>query len=90
MVATFLSSWAQVRSRRADGWSIGAFSLCVLLLGPVVALILKALGDSGGLWVHLIDTVLLRYISNTLLLMVGVGILACLFGCGNGLGNHPL
>ena len=80
MVATFLSSWAHVRSRRADGWSIGALSLCLLLLGPVVALILKALGDSGGLWGHLLDTVLLRYISNTLVLMVGVGILACLFG----------
>ena len=80
MVATFLSSWAHVRSRRADGWSIGALSLCLLLLGPVVVLILKALGDSGGLWGHLLDTVLLRYISNTLVLMVGVGILACLFG----------
>ena len=80
MVATFLSSWARVRHRRADGWSIGAFVLCLLLLGPVVALILTAVDDSGGLWWHLLDTVLFRYIGNTLALMIGVGILACLFG----------
>ena len=51
-----------------------------MLLGPVVALILTAVDDSGGLWWHLLDTVLFRYIGNTLALMIGVGFLACLFG----------
>ena len=80
MVATFLSSWAHVRRRRSDGWSIGAFVLCFLLVGPVLALVLTATGSSDGLWGHLLDTVLVRYIGNTLGLMLGVGILACFFG----------
>ena len=77
MVATFLSSWAHVRRRRSDGWSIGALVLCFLLVGPVLALVLTATGSSDGLWGHLLDTVLFRYIGNTLGLMLGVGILAC-------------
>ena len=80
MVATFLSSWAHVRRRRSDGWSIGALVLCFLLVGPVLALVLTATGSSDGLWGHLLDTVLFRYIGNTLGLMLGVGILACFFG----------
>ena len=80
MVVTFLSSWAHVRRRQSDGWSIGAFVLCFLLVGPVLALVLTATGSSGGLWGHLLDTVLVRYIGNTLGLMLGVGILACFFG----------
>ena len=80
MVVTFLSSWAHVRRRQSDGWSIGAFVLCFLLVGPVLALVLTATGSSDGLWGHLLDTVLVRYIGNTLGLMLGVGILACFFG----------
>ena len=80
MVVTFLSSWAHVRRRRSDGWSIGALVLCFLLVGPVLALVLTATGSSEGLWEHLLDTVLFRYIGNTLGLMLGVGILACFFG----------
>ena len=41
---------------------------------------MTALGDSGGLWSHLVSTVLPRYVSNTLLLMAGVGVLAICFG----------
>ena len=80
MVVTFLSSWAHVRRRRSDGWSVGALVLCFLLVGPVLALVLTATGSSDGLWGHLLDTVLIRYIGNTLGLMLGVGILACFFG----------
>ena len=39
-----------------------------------------ALGDSGGLWGHLVDTVLATYVINTLLLMGGVGSVAIVFG----------
>ena len=37
-------------------------------------------GDSGGLWWHLMETVFPRYVTNTLLLMLGVAILSLLFG----------
>ena len=69
-----------MRRRWSDGWSIGALVLCFLLVGPVLALFLTATGSSDGLWGHLLDTVLFRYIGNTLGLMLGVGILACFFG----------
>lgn len=80
MVAAFLSQWVRVPARRVDGWSVGVVALCLFILGPVVTLTLTAFGDSGGLWSHLVETVLFRYVTNTLMLMVGVGVLSCLFG----------
>ena len=80
MVATFLSNWTRIPKRRVDIWSLGTWLLCCLLLGPVLALLVTALGESGGLWEHLLDTVLGKYVVNTLILMAGVGVLAILFG----------
>ena len=80
MVATFLSNFARAQRQPVDRWSIGVILLCGLILGPVLAVLLSAFGDSGGLWSHLYDTVLGRYISNTLILMAGVGFVAIGFG----------
>ena len=80
MVATFLSNFARAQRQPVDRWSVGVIMLCGLILGPVLAVLVAAFGDSGGLWSHLYDTVLGRYISNTLILMAGVGIVAIGFG----------
>ena len=80
MVATFLSRWSSRPARQFDGWSASAVLVCCLILGPIAALVMTAFGDSGGLWSHLVSTVLPRYVSNTLLLMAGVGVLAICFG----------
>ena len=80
MVATFLSHWSRASRPSIDKWSAAAVILCCFLLGPVAALLLAAFGDSGGLWGHLVDTVLATYVTNTLLLMGGVGIVAIVFG----------
>ena len=80
MVATFLSNFARAQRRPVDRWSVGVILLCALILGPVLAVLVAAFGDSGGLWSHLYDTVLRRYISNTLILMAGVGVVAIGFG----------
>ena len=80
MVATFLSHWSLASRPSIDKWSAAAVILCCFLLGPVAALLLAAFGDSGGLWVHLVDTVLATYVTNTLLLMGGVGSVAIVFG----------
>ena len=80
MVATFLSNFARAQRQPVDRWSIGVILLCGLILGPVLAVLMSAFGDSGGLWSHLYDTVLGRYISNTLILMAGVGVVAIGFG----------
>ena len=80
MVATFLSHWSQASRPSIDKWSAATVILCCFLLGPVAALLLAAFGDSGGLWGHLVDTVLATYVTNTLLLMGGVGSVAIVFG----------
>ena len=80
MVATFLSNFARAQRQPVDRWSLGVILLCALILGPVLAVLVAAFGDSGGLWSHLYDTVLRRYISNTLILMAGVGVVAIGFG----------
>ena len=80
MVATFLSHWSRASRPSIDKWSAATVILCCFLLGPVAALLLAAFGDSGGLWVHLVDTVLATYVTSTLLLMGGVGIVAIVFG----------
>ena len=50
--------------------------LTSLVISPILTLFLMSLKSSGGIWQHLIDTVHLRYISNTVLLMVWVGAIA--------------
>ena len=80
MVATFLSTLSRVHRRPVDRWSLGVILICAVILGPVIAVLFAALGDSGGLWQHLFDTVIFGYVSNTLLLMLGVGLLAVFFG----------
>ena len=80
MVATFLSQWSLVSRPLIDKWSMATLILCCFLLGPIAALLLASLGDSGGLWGHLVETVLATYIINTLLLMGGVGVVSIVFG----------
>ena len=80
MVATFLSHWSRASRPSIDKWSAATVILCCFLLGPVAALLLAAFGDSGGLWGHLVDTVLATYVTSTLLLMGGVGSVAMVFG----------
>ena len=80
MVATFLSHWSRASRPSIDKWSAATVILCCFLLGPVAALLLAAFGDSRGLWEHLVDTVLATYVTNTLLLMGGVGSVAIIFG----------
>ena len=54
-------------------WTFATLVLVVIFLGPIVAVFVAATGDSGGLWDHLFETVLPRYVVNTLVLMAGVG-----------------
>ncbi len=71
-----------IGSRRTwlNPWKLATIALLVAFLSPVAAIVLTATGDSAGLWAHLAETVLPRYVSNTLTLMIGVGSLSLLFG----------
>ena len=61
-------------------WTLGAFIVASVFLAPIIAVFSAATGDGSGLWSHLFDSVLPRYISNTLLLMLGVGFVTLIFG----------
>ncbi len=61
-------------------WSIIMLIAALVLLAPMLSVFAAAAGDSEGLWGHLFETVLPRYVVNTLVLMVGVGALSLVFG----------
>ena len=65
---------------QVSGWSLTTLFLALVLIGPFVAIFFTATGDSGGLWPHLLTTVMPRYVANTLWLMLGVGVLSLIFG----------
>ena len=79
-----LSALATLRrlppSDPVSGWSLATLALGLLLIGPFVALVYAMTGDSGGLWLHLMETVFPRYVANTAALMLGVGLLSLAFG----------
>ncbi len=53
--------------------------LALLLFSPVIALVIEALAPAQELFQHLWNTVLGTYITNTLILITGVGILGFIF-----------
>ncbi|HEH9401465.1 TPA: iron ABC transporter permease [Aeromonas sobria] len=62
------------------GWITGSWATALLLGLPVIALLFSAFSAEGDLFRHLVDTVLLDYLANTLGLVVGVVLLSLLFG----------
>ena len=66
--------------RSFDIWSASVFTLAVVIFCPILSLIYLSFGDSEGLWAHLLESVLARYVSTTVALMVGVSCLTLLFG----------
>ena len=81
---TFPDSQARAATRRSkDGtrlWTGATAIISLLLLAPIFAVFVAASGEGQGNWGHLVDTVLPRYIANTLILMLGVGAVALIFG----------
>ncbi len=67
-------------SRGISGWSIFALLVAAVVCLPLLSVLILALNPSENIWPHLLDTVLYNYVSNTLLLMLGVGIGTTLLG----------
>ena len=61
-------------------WAPVQWLLCLILIAPISFIAFAALGDNQGIFRHLADTVLTRYIFNTFFLMIGVGLVALLLG----------
>lgn len=72
------------RSRRAAGGALGAAPLAAAALVSVPVLVVAAhvFLPAGGVWPHLVDTVLAGYIVNTLWLLLGVGLGTLVIGTG--------
>ena len=65
---------------KANIWNLGVILVSTILLWPIFSLIILSFGDSQGLWIHLFENVIFKYVTTTLTLMVGVLMLALLFG----------
>ncbi|HEY8508707.1 MAG TPA: ABC transporter permease subunit, partial [Steroidobacteraceae bacterium] len=72
---------ASARRRVPLRW-VGAGAIALLVVAPVLALAFAAAGGSEGLWSHLLQHVLPVAVRDTLILLVGVGLLATAIGTG--------
>ena len=61
-------------------WSVSVAVIACLIIAPILTIFYSAFVGDTSLWPHLFSTVLPRYVSNTLILMFGVGCLSLLFG----------
>ena len=68
------------RLKRAGPWRTGTFACALLALLPVASILWLAVFPTENIWPHLISTSLPRYLANTMLLMLGVGISVFLTG----------
>ncbi|TQS72502.1 iron ABC transporter permease [Rhodobacteraceae bacterium] len=65
-------------------WSAFALGVAALVLAPIIAVIGIALHPTENIWPHLISTALPRYLGNTAILALGVGLLTAMIGAGAG------
>ena len=67
-------------SRPVDFWGVGVPLLALVLAVPVLVVVASIFQPTGEVWRHLAATVLRDYVTNTLLLMLGVGCGTLLLG----------
>ncbi len=68
------------RKRGALTWA--ALAVACLFALPVVSVLVNVFMPGAGVWQHLWDTVLLRYVTNTVWLVLGVGVGVTIGGVG--------
>ena len=74
------SGWA--RLVWPGGWTVVALVIAAIAVAPMLAVLWLAFHPTENIWPHLVATVLPRYLKNTLILMLGVGVLAAAVGTG--------
>ncbi|MEO0769868.1 MAG: iron ABC transporter permease [Cyanobacteria bacterium J06649_4] len=80
MVPQWLSErWLALLSH---GWTITAWLAAALVLLPVLVVLGSVFTDAGEIWSHLAETVLAKYVTNSLVLMVGVAVGVLVVGVG--------
>lgn len=63
-----------VRKPKSNWLKVSAILIAAILALPILVVLVNVLIGDGDVWHHLYQTVLAEYISNSLLLMLGVGI----------------
>ncbi len=63
-----------------QGWTLAVLAIATLVITPVLVVLSSIFVNSSDIWAHLASTVLPRYVSNSLILMVGVGLLVSALG----------
>lgn len=66
----------------SNGWAIATWIIAILVCLPVLVVLGSIFANTGEIWAHLADTVLAKYVINSLMLMVGVGIGVLIIGVG--------
>ena len=61
-------------------WLIGAFVIAMMVAAPIIAVAYLAFFPTENIWPHLASTMLPRYVKNTAVLMLGVGVGVTLLG----------
>ncbi len=78
-----MSPLRRMTSRRAGGaWGLGVTAVALLLALPVLVVMAFVLVPAGEAWQHLAETVLADYVTNSLLLMLGVAVGTLIGGVG--------
>ena len=61
-------------------WSLGALLIAGIVLLPILAVVVLAFNPTESIWGHLISTTLPRYMRNTVVLMLSVGLVSASIG----------
>ena len=64
------------------GWIITVGAIALIIATPVIFVFSSVFTDAAQIWQHLLDTVLIDYITNSLWLMIGVGMGVLIIGVG--------
>ena len=65
-----------------SGWSVGAALIAAVVLVPILAVVWFALTPTENIWPHLLATTFPRYLTNTVVMAIGVGLLTAMMGTG--------
>ena len=63
-----------------SSWTVVVLAIALLVAAPVLVILVGMFTNSAATWNHLASTVLVTYVTNSLLLMVGVGLGVLLVG----------
>jgi len=70
----------QLAKRTSKRWLISALLTTTIVALPILSVIVLAFFPEENIWPHLLDTTLPRYLTTTLQLMLGVGVLTLVIG----------